>query len=166
LAKELEIPIIALSQLNRGVETRKESKMPMLSDLRESGAIEQDADMVMFLYRPDYYGLEKNPDGDVIPGETWINIAKHRNGKTDIVKVKANLDYQKFEDMPDSNDFAILPPHMQDPKAGIRTEFGEGPKLSIQEGFERRSSKANEFNVDDNDEFNKPSFDTSGDVPF
>jgi replicative DNA helicase len=166
LAKELEIPIIALSQLNRGVETRKESKMPMLSDLRESGAIEQDADMVMFLYRPDYYGLEKNPDGDVIPGETWINIAKHRNGKTDIVKVKANLDYQKFEDMPDSNDFAILPPHMQDPKAGIRTEFGEGPKLSIQEGFERRSSKANEFNVDDNDEFNKSSFDNSGDVPF
>ncbi len=167
LAKELEIPIIALSQLNRGVETRKESKMPMLSDLRESGAIEQDADMVMFLYRPDYYGLEKNPDGDVVPGETWINIAKHRNGKTDIVKVKANLDYQKFEDMPDSNDFAILPPHMQDPKAGIRTEFGEGPKLSIQEGFERRSSKANEFNLDDTDEFNKPSSnDDGGDVPF
>lgn len=168
LAKELEIPIIALSQLNRGVETRKESKMPMLSDLRESGAIEQDADMVMFLYRPDYYGLEKNPEGDVIPGETWINIAKHRNGRTEIVKVKANLDYQKFEDMPESNDFGILPPNMQDPRAGFKPEYGEGPKLSIQEGFERRTSKANEFNIEDDDEFGKPKQDEEGwgDVPF
>ncbi|MBK7761801.1 MAG: replicative DNA helicase [Bacteroidetes bacterium] len=163
LAKELEIPIIALSQLNRGVETRKESKMPVLSDLRESGAIEQDADMVMFLYRPDYYGLEKNPDGDVIPGETWINIAKHRNGRTDIVKVKANLDYQKFEDMPQANDFAISSIGGPDPSAGIKGSYGDGPKLSIQEGFERRSSKANDFDVEDPNGF-KQGEDT--DVPF
>jgi replicative DNA helicase len=138
--------------------------MPMLSDLRESGAIEQDADMVMFLYRPEYYGIEKNPEGEIIPGETWINIAKHRNGRTEIVKVKANLDYQKFEDMPTSNDFAILS-SMQDPSAGIRSTYGDGPMLSIQEGFERRPSKANEFDVDDDSDFTS-SKDANEDIPF
>ncbi len=166
LAKELEIPIIALSQLNRGVESRKDgAKLPQLSDLRESGAIEQDADMVMFLYRPDYYGLEKNPDGDVIPGETWINIAKHRNGKTDIVKVKANLELQRFEDMPETNSFGITDSfNIADPKAGIKTHYGEGPKLSIQEGYEKRSSKVDEYKLDD-DEFTKPG-NHDDDVPF
>ncbi|MEN9339391.1 MAG: replicative helicase [Bacteroidota bacterium] len=167
LAKELEIPIIALSQLNRGVETRKESKMPMLSDLRESGAIEQDADMVMFLYRPEYYSLDKNPDGEVIPGETWINVAKHRNGRTEIVKVKANLDYQKFEDMPQSNDFAIFSGNSPDPAAGIKSNYGDGPKLSIQEGFERRPSRVNDLELDD-DEFRRPDAGNTPpeDVPF
>jgi replicative DNA helicase len=153
LAKELEIPIIALSQLNRGVESRKDgAKLPQLSDLRESGAIEQDADMVMFLYRPDYYGLEKNPDGDVIPGETWINIAKHRNGKTDIVKVKANLEIQRFEDMPEVNSFEIANNYGNpDPKAGIKASYGEGPKISIQDGYEKRTSKVDEYKVEDDD---------------
>src|SRR6266513_6164303 len=81
LAKELGIPIIALSQLSREVEKRKEgNKMPQLSDLRESGAIEQDADMVMFLYRPEYYDITTNEMGDSNRGETHIRIAKHRNG--------------------------------------------------------------------------------------
>ncbi len=166
LAKELEIPIIALSQLNRGVESRKDgAKLPQLSDLRESGAIEQDADMVMFLYRPDYYGLEKNPDGDVIPGETWINIAKHRNGKTDIVKVKANLEYQRFEDMPQLNSFEISDNfNIADPKAGIKTSYGDGPKLSVHEGYEKRNSKVDEYKIED-DEFSKPGEDDE-DVPF
>jgi replicative DNA helicase len=103
LAKELEIPIIALSQLNRSVESRKESKVPQLSDLRESGAIEQDADMVMFLYRPEYYGINNDEMGQPIDGETHIHIAKHRNGSTDTVKVRFIKEFQKFVDLPDEN---------------------------------------------------------------
>ncbi len=103
LAKELEVPIIALSQLNRSVETRKESKVPQLSDLRESGAIEQDADLVMFLYRPEYYGNGTNEMGETIEGETHIHIAKHRNGSTGQVKVRFIKEYQKFVDMEDDN---------------------------------------------------------------
>jgi replicative DNA helicase len=99
LAKELEVPIIALSQLNRSVETRKESKIPQLSDLRESGAIEQDADLVMFLYRPEYHGITSDAMGETIEGETHIHIAKHRNGSTGMVKVQFIKEYQKFVDM-------------------------------------------------------------------
>lgn len=97
LAKELNIPIIALSQLSRAVETRKESKMPQLSDLRESGAIEQDADMVMFIYRSEYYGVTQDANGEDNSSLTEVKIAKHRNGSLDIVKLKANLEIQKFE---------------------------------------------------------------------
>ena len=107
LAKELEVPIIALSQLNRSVETRKESKVPQLSDLRESGAIEQDADMVMFLYRPEYYGTNSNEMGETVEGETHIHIAKHRNGSTGQVKVRFIKEYQKFVDLEDDNFDAI-----------------------------------------------------------
>ncbi len=98
LAKELNIPIIALSQLSRAVETRKESKMPQLSDLRESGAIEQDADMVMFIYRPEYYENFSNEQGESTRGETHIKIAKHRNGSLETIKLRAMLHIQKFED--------------------------------------------------------------------
>lgn len=153
LAKELEIPIIALSQLNRAVENRKESKLPQLSDLRESGAIEQDADMVMFLYRPEYHGIDKNPDGDVIEGETWVNVAKHRNGKTDIVKLVAVLKYQRFDDMPETNHFGIPDASaMGDPRAGIKGSYGDGPKLSIDQSYQQASSKANNLSIED-DEF-------------
>ena len=103
LAKELNVPVIALSQLNRSVETRKESKVPQLSDLRESGAIEQDADMVMFLYRPEYYGTTSNEMGETVEGETHIHIAKHRNGSTGQVKVRFIKEYQKFVDMEEDN---------------------------------------------------------------
>lgn len=103
LAKELNIPIIALSQLSRAVETRKESKMPQLSDLRESGAIEQDADMVMFIYRPEYYENFTNEHGEDTRGETHIKIAKHRNGALETIKLKALLHIQKFEEFNDNN---------------------------------------------------------------
>ncbi|MCY7422143.1 MAG: replicative DNA helicase [Chitinophagaceae bacterium] len=96
LAKELKVPIIALSQLSRAVETRKESKMPQLSDLRESGAIEQDADMVMFLYRPEYYEINTNEMGESNRGETHVRIAKHRNGSLETIKLRALLHIQKF----------------------------------------------------------------------
>jgi replicative DNA helicase len=98
LAKELNVPIIALSQLSRAVETRKESKMPQLSDLRESGAIEQDADMVMFIYRPEYYENFQNEHGESTQGETHIKIAKHRNGSLETIKLRALLHIQKFEE--------------------------------------------------------------------
>lgn len=97
LAKELNIPIIALSQLSRSVESRT-NKMPQLSDLRESGAIEQDADIVMFMYRPEYYSINVNENGDNMNGETHLKFAKHRNGALDTIKIRASLATQQFYD--------------------------------------------------------------------
>lgn len=97
IAKELQVPIIAISQLSRAVETRKgDTKMPQLSDLRESGAIEQDADLVMFMYRPEYYEINANEMGESTKGETHIRIAKHRNGSLETIKLRAMLHIQKF----------------------------------------------------------------------
>jgi replicative DNA helicase len=95
VAKELNIPIIALSQLSRAVETRPGDKKPQLSDLRESGAIEQDADMVCFIYRPEYYGI-KEVDGKSMEGIAKIIIAKHRNGELDEVDLEFVSQYVKF----------------------------------------------------------------------
>ncbi len=168
LAKELEVPIIALSQLNRSVETRKESKVPQLSDLRESGAIEQDADMVMFLYRPEYYGISNDAMGETVEGETHIHIAKHRNGSTGTVKVRFIKEYQKFVDLEDNRfnqggnygggsggggNFGAPPAPKDNPQAGIRkdpSEFG-GSKMFIPGGFQTKGSKANDINWDDDD---------------
>ena len=97
LAKELQVPIIALSQLSRAVEGRTD-KTPQLSDLRESGAIEQDADMVMFLFRPEYYGQNANENGESTRGETHVKIAKHRNGSLDTIKLTADLAIQRFKE--------------------------------------------------------------------
>lgn len=80
IAKELNVPVIALSQLSRQAEKRGGNQRPMLSDLRESGAIEQDADMVLFIYRPEYYGLTEDENGNSTAGKAEIMIAKHRNG--------------------------------------------------------------------------------------
>lgn len=90
LAKELDIPVIALSQLSRAVETRTGSKRPLLSDLRESGAIEQDADIVSFIYRPEYYGIDEWDDEERSPtqGQAEFIVAKHRNGATDTIRLK------------------------------------------------------------------------------
>lgn len=103
LAKELDIPIIALSQLSRAVEQRggEQGKIPQLSDLRESGAIEQDADMVCFIYRPEYHGIKSDEMGNSVEGEAHFIIAKHRNGKLDTVRFKSKLEYQRFEEIDD-----------------------------------------------------------------
>jgi replicative DNA helicase len=98
LAKELDIPVLALSQLSRSVENRPGSKKPILSDLRESGAIEQDADMVIFIYRPEYYGLVEDENNNSLQGLAVVNIAKHRNGKLGDVNLKFIGTYAKFED--------------------------------------------------------------------
>lgn len=97
LAKELKIPIVALSQLSREVEKRKDkSFVPQLSDLRESGAIEQDADIVMFLYRPEYHDVKQDENGGSTEGKSYLKIAKHRNGQLDTVEFSSLLSIQKF----------------------------------------------------------------------
>jgi len=108
IAKELNIPIIALAQLSRSVEQRGGDKKPILSDLRESGAIEQDADIVSFIYRPDYYGIVKDDDGNSNHGVGEIIIAKHRNGKTGRVRLRFVPEYARFENLGESNEFNDL----------------------------------------------------------
>jgi replicative DNA helicase len=98
IAKELDVPIIALSQLSRAVETRGGDKKPMLSDLRESGAIEQDADIVCFLYRPEYYKIHEDEHGSTA-GVGEVIVAKHRNGAVDTVRLRFIADLAKFADL-------------------------------------------------------------------
>ncbi len=108
LAKELNIPILALSQLNRGVEGREgiEGKRPQLSDLRESGAIEQDADIVCFVHRPEYYRIYNDEKGNDLRHKAQIIIAKHRKGATGDVLLNFRGEYTRFENPDDS----FLPP--------------------------------------------------------
>ncbi|WP_127130954.1 replicative DNA helicase [Pseudoflavitalea rhizosphaerae] len=155
LAKELMIPIIALSQLSRAVETRKEgNKMPQLSDLRESGAIEQDADMVMFIYRPEYYDITSNEMGESNKGETHVRIAKHRNGSLETIKLRAQLHIQKFVEM-EEDDFGGLgggggswrPVPTDGGGGGAQGQDGGGAKLYIQAG-----SKMNDMPFGDDDD--------------
>ncbi len=103
LAKELQVPVIALSQLSRAVETRGGTKRPQLSDLRESGAIEQDADIVSFIYRPEYYSILEDEEGQSLKGLAEVIVAKHRNGALDTVKLKFVDKYAKFMDRDDPN---------------------------------------------------------------
>ncbi len=104
LAKELNIPVIALSQLSRAVETRGGSKRPLLSDLRESGAIEQDADIVTFIYRPEYYGQTEWDDDERTPceGQAEFIVAKHRNGGLENIRLKFIGHLAQFTDLEDS----------------------------------------------------------------
>jgi len=143
----LQVPIIALSQLSREVEKRSQgNKMPQLSDLRESGAIEQDSDLVMFMYRPEYYDITANELGESNKGETHIRIAKHRNGQLETIKLKALLHIQKFVEE-DGGDFnAPLP-------AGgnwtpVKDIDGDSARLYIQKG-----SKMNDGEFDDETPF-------------
>jgi len=134
LAKELDIPIIALSQLNRGVEGRSglEGKRPQLSDLRESGSIEQDADMVCFIHRPEYYHLTEDAQGNSLLGIAEIIIAKHRNGAVGDVQLKFKGEYAKFmnrddkdkDDNPFGSGYQVISSKMNESAGG--SFYGEG----------------------------------------
>ena len=154
IAKELNVPVIALSQLSRSVETRGGDKRPVLSDLRESGAIEQDADIVSFIYRPEYYDIMESETGESNRGVGEIIVAKHRNGATDTVRLRFVGEFARFENM-DSFGADFEPMGMSG-----------GGALTANQGFETSSpgqfiiqSKMNE--PDDNFEF-----DAHNDVPF
>jgi replicative DNA helicase len=115
LAKELGVPVIALSQLSRAVETRGSSKRPLLSDLRESGAIEQDADIVSFIYRPEYYKIDEWDDDEHSPteGQAEFIIAKHRNGSLENIRLKFIGNLGKFDNLEDyGGGFGDLPSKM------------------------------------------------------
>ena len=122
LAKELNVPVLTLSQLSRAVETRPGgSRRPILSDLRESGAIEQDADIVMFIYRPEYYGIEQFDDGKPSKGVAEIIIAKHRNGPTANIRLRFIDRFAKFQELDISPSGVSDDFNPDDPGNGIRT---------------------------------------------
>lgn len=142
LAKELQIPIIALSQLSREVEKRKEgNKVPQLSDLRESGAIEQDADMVMFLYRPEYHGITETAMGESNKGDAQLRIAKHRNGQLETIDYSALLHIQKFVEKDEGTFDSGLPPGNFRP---VSSDDNSGAALYIQKGSKMNSSEFDE----------------------
>lgn len=147
IAKELDIPIIALSQLNRSVESR-EGKRPQLSDLRESGAIEQDADIVTFIHRPEYYGIDEDDSGNSLRGVAEIIIAKHRNGATGDVHLSFKKELAKFSDMEThlGENFESLP-------QTFSSKMNEDEKETIGAGF----SGNNDFDRENT---------TGSDVPF
>jgi len=109
IAKELNIPVIALSQLNRGVEQRTgDAKKPMLSDLRESGSIEQDADMVLFIHRPERYGILNDSEGNDLRGIADIIIAKHRNGAVGDIQLRFRNELAQFCDLEEISPFSPI----------------------------------------------------------
>jgi replicative DNA helicase len=111
LAKELNAPVTALCQLSRAVETRGGSKRPQLSDLRESGAIEQDADVVMFHYRPEYYDIYEDEEGNSLRGLSECIYAKHREGELNSVRLFFNAEYTKFDSLDQRPDNYMSPSH-------------------------------------------------------
>ena len=126
LAKELNRPIIALSQLNRGVENREgvDGKRPQLSDLRESGAIEQDADMVCFIHRPEYYKIYTDEKGNDLHGMAEIIIAKHRNGAVGDVLLRFRAEFARFQNPEDE---MIVPlPTEENATPVIRSKMNKG----------------------------------------
>ena len=133
LAKELDVPVIALSQLSRQTERRTNSNRPMLSDLRESGSIEQDADMVMFIYRPEYYNITEWEEGEPTTGQAEVMIAKNRHGAIENIRLRFLKDYTKFTDL------------MED-----RYGF-DSPGSKDALGTITKSSRLNDWSIDDDE---------------
>ncbi len=136
LAKELDVPIIALSQLNRGVESRTgDAKRPQLSDLRESGAIEQDADMVLFIHRPEYYKITEDMDGNSLLGIAEIIIAKHRNGATGDIRLRFKQHLARFQNLEDDILDSSANAFYQAPDADIHQTFPSKLNNDSSDGF-------------------------------
>ena len=129
LAKELDVPIMALSQLSRAVETRGGSKKPILSDLRESGAIEQDADLVMFIYRPEYYRIDQDEEGNPTAGVAEISIAKHRNGSLADIPLRFIGKFAKFTEL-ETSDFD-LPGGSEDNTRTFPSKLNDMPEDTV-----------------------------------
>ena len=142
IAKELDVPIIALSQLSRNVETRGGDKRPMLSDLRDSGAIEQDADIVCFIYRPEYYGLTEWADGTPCNSQGEIIVAKHRNGSLKDVRLRFIGKYAKFDNLDTFGGDDFLPESLQ-PNQDFSQSMG---------GSYTVQSKMNDDDIDGDDD--------------
>jgi len=144
IAKELNVPIIALSQLNRSVETRGGNKRPQLSDLRESGAIEQDADVVIFIHRPEYYGFLEDEEGTSLLGLAEIIVAKHRNGAVGDIKLRFQKEMARFSDF-DEVDYMSFTPASATPGTPTAVTFGSKMNEDIQpakdEFFDIRPNK-------------------------
>ncbi|WP_185876714.1 replicative DNA helicase [Blattabacterium cuenoti] len=149
IAKELDIPVIALSQLSRAVETRGGSKRPLLSDLRESGAIEQDADIVLFIYRPEYYGFkiwDSDEGNDSCIGQAEIIIAKHRNGGLNKFRLKFISDQAKFSNLEEKKHTSLF-----SWEEDYKNNFIDKKKLSPYEDFDKNYSKyGSNNNFDEN----------------
>ncbi len=137
IAKELNIPVIALSQLNRAVELRGGNKRPQLSDLRESGAIEQDADLVIFLHRPEYYGQYEDAEGNSYEGIAEIIIAKHRNGPTADLQLRYVKEYGKFEE----------------PQEGALQQFDETQDIKFTKPSKMNQEEPSATTLEPNDDF-------------
>lgn len=146
VAKELEVPIIALSQLSRSVETRGGDKKPMLSDLRESGAIEQDADIVSFIYRPEYYDITTDEDGNSVEGIGEFIIAKHRNGSLETIQLRFVGQFAKFENL---DSFSNMGMNTIAPNGDF--ENGDGTMTIQSKGWDDNDS-GDVFNDDDEDD--------------
>ncbi len=142
IAKELNVPIIALSQLSRATEMRGGSKRPQLSDLRESGAIEQDADIVAFIHRPEYYGINQDENGMPTAGLAEIIIAKHRNGAVCDVNLRFLKDQARFADMDDT----MMPPASGSPVQQYE-DFASGSNDLPSGGSALGAAGNTEFNI-------------------
>ncbi len=153
IAKELNIPMIALSQLSRSVEQRGGDRRPMLSDLRESGAIEQDADIVSFIYRPEYYNLMQDEDGNSNAGIGEIMIAKHRNGALENVRLRFIKEFALFDNINGEDDNS----NFEQDGVTANSSFDNQSTYTV-------ASKLNSFNEDPSKDTNFNS--DSEDVPF
>tara|TARA_B110000444_G_C18851612_1_gene606206 strand:+ start:9222 stop:10757 length:1536 start_codon:yes stop_codon:yes gene_type:complete len=144
LAKELDTPVIALSQLSRAVETRGGTKRPQLSDLRESGAIEQDADIVSFIYRPEYYGIDEWDDEERSPsdGQAEFIVAKHRNGGLDNIRLKFIAHLGKFENISDFDSSSEF-------ESKMNIENNTISKKNIPNANDAFGNSYNDSNIDD-----------------
>ena len=153
LAKELDVPIIALAQLSRQSEKRgsgstpgTQTGRPILSDLRESGSIEQDADMVMFIYRPDYYKLQEWDDGTPCEGEAEIMIAKHRNGELAHVRLRFIGKYTKFAEKTDFENYNV--PEYNDNSGSNNGTITVSSSINWDSDVEDDNSSNNTYNGD------------------